>query len=41
MSYNRMEGVAPHDTDREKTGMMGMRTRTVTGPLIEQTLSID
>ena len=28
-----------HDTDREKIETMGMRTRTVTGPLIEQTLS--
>jgi len=33
--------LAPHDTDREKTGTMGMRTRTVTGPLIEQTLNSD
>jgi len=31
----------PHDTDREKIGTMGMRIRTVTGPLIEQTLSPD
>ena len=41
MSYNRIEGVAPHDTDREKTEIMGMRTHTVTGPLIEQTLNTD
>jgi len=34
-----MEGVAPHDMDREKTGIMEMRIRTVTGPLIEQTLN--
>ena len=30
-----------HDTDREKIETMEMRTRTVTGPLIEQTLSPD
>ena len=31
----------PHDTDREKIGTMGMCIHTVTGPLIEQTLSTD
>jgi len=31
----------PHDTDKEKIGTMGMRICTVTGPLIEQTLSPD
>ena len=41
MSYNRIEGVALHDTDREKTGTMEMGIHTVTGPLIEQTLNTD
>jgi len=41
MSYNRIEGVAPHDTDREKTEIMGMRTHTVNRPLIDQTLNSD
>ena len=41
MSYNRIEGVAPHNTDREKTEMMGMYICTVTRPLIEQTLNTD
>jgi len=31
----------PYDTDKEKIGTMGIRIRTVTGPLIEQTLSPD
>ena len=41
MSYNRIEGVAPHDTDREKIGTMGTCIRTVNGPLIDQTLNSD
>jgi len=41
MSYNRIEGVASHDTDREKIGTMGTRTHTVNRPLIDQTLNSD